>query len=262
MQRPTAKEKSTFLSKAQTSLRKMGLSTFLLTARCQTPTTSPMARTARASAGGVYYHVINRGNARNTVFHQEDDYRAFVQLLADAKRRLPMRLLAYCLMPNHFHLVLRPHHAGDLSRWMQWLLTSHVRRYHRHYHSAGRVWQGRFKAFPIQADDHLLAVWRYAERNPLRAALVRKSVDWPWSSLSRAEVPKDLRMTASPIDRPTPWSRWVDKPHHEAELTAIRARLNRGTPFGSALWAQRTATKLGLEASLRPRGRPPKNKEK
>jgi len=82
-----------------------------------------------------------------------------------------MRVLAYCLMPNHFHLALWPQADGDLSRWMQWVLTAHVRRYHRHYGSSGHVWQGRFKAFPIQADGHLLTVLRYIERNPVRAGL-------------------------------------------------------------------------------------------
>ena len=94
-----------------------------------------------------------------------------------------MPVQAYCLMPNHFHLVLRPRADGDLSRFMQWLLTSHVRRYHRHYHSSGHVWQGRFKAVPIQDDEHLLTVLAYVEANPLRARLVPKGTDWLWSSL-------------------------------------------------------------------------------
>ncbi|MEX2139426.1 MAG: transposase [Pirellulales bacterium] len=97
--------------------------------------------------------------------------------------RLPMRLLGYCLMPNHFHLVLWPLGDGDLSHWMQWLLTAHVRRYHRHYHGSGHVWQGRFKAFPIEQDEHLLTVLRYVERNPLRAGLVERAKDWKRSSL-------------------------------------------------------------------------------
>src|SRR5688500_15490888 len=92
-----------------------------------------MPRTARASVGNPCYHVRNRGNGRSEVFHKDEDYIAFLQLMSDANDRLPMRLLGYCLMPNHFHLVLWPHADGDLSRWMQWLLTAHVRRYHRHY---------------------------------------------------------------------------------------------------------------------------------
>ena len=108
---------------------------------------------------------------REEVFHKNEDYVAFLDLVEEAGERLPMRVLAWCLIPNHFHLVLWPHGDGDLSRWMQWLLTSHVRRYHRHYHSSGHVWQGRFKAFPIEEDEHLWTVLRYVERNALRANL-------------------------------------------------------------------------------------------
>ena len=116
------------------------------------------------------YHVINRGNGRADVFHKDRDFQAFVDLREPACKRQPVEVLGYCLMPNHFHLVLRPGDDGGLSRWMQWLMTCHVRRYRRHYGSSGHVWQGRFKAFPIQADEHLLAVLRYVDRNPLRAS--------------------------------------------------------------------------------------------
>ena len=113
--------------------------------------------------------MVNRGNAWNNVFRKQDDYRAFVQLMVDANQRLAMRLTGYCLMPNHFHLLLWPYSDGDLSRWMQWLLTAHVRRYHRHYRGSGHVWQGRFKAFPVEQDEHYLTVLRYVERNALRS---------------------------------------------------------------------------------------------
>lgn len=142
-----------------------------------------MPRTARASVGDMCCHVINRGNGRATVFHKAADSDAFVTLLARASARLPMRLLAYCLVPNHFHLVLWPLGDGDLGRWMQWPLTAHVRRYHQHYRTSGHVWRGRFKAFPVQDDAHLWTVLRYVERNPLRAGLVSRAEDWPWSSL-------------------------------------------------------------------------------
>ena len=98
------------------------------------------------------------------------DYQAFVNLLPEASLRMPMRVLAYCLMPNHFHLVVWPSADGDLSRWMHWLRTAHVRRYQRHYHATGHVWQGRFKTFPIQDDDDLLVVLRYVELGRVRRA--------------------------------------------------------------------------------------------
>ena len=81
-----------------------------------------------------------------------------------------MRLIAYCLMPNHFHLAVWPHEDDDLSRWMQWLMTTHVHRYRAHDHRTGHVWQGRFRAFPIEEDHHLRVVLRYIERNPRRAS--------------------------------------------------------------------------------------------
>jgi putative transposase len=205
------------------------------------------------------YHVLNRGNARGQVFHKPDDYAAFIRLLPLGTERLPMRILGFCLMPNHFHLVLRPHGDGDLGRFMQWLLTCHVRRYHRHYDSSGHVWQGRFKAFPIQQDEHLLGVLRYAERNPLRANLVRSAPDWNWSSLRErlSAQPSEL-LHRGPVTLPRNWPALVNRPQTAAELAALRHSIVRGTPFGSERWTKRTANRLGLESTLRPRGRPKK----
>ncbi len=214
-----------------------------------------MPRTARASVGGICYHVLNRGNARAEVFHDLTDYRAFLALLKEAGARVPMRVLGFCLMPNHFHLVLWPRAEGDLSRYLQWLLTSHVRRYHRRYRSSGHVWQGRFKAFPIEEDAHLLTVLRYVERNPLRARLVKRAENWRWSSLSR---PKAGFIHESPVPLPRNWVARVNAHETATELAALRNSVNRATPFGSPTWVTRTAKRLGLEASLRPRGRPRK----
>jgi putative transposase len=165
-----------------------------------------------------------------------DDYAAFVGLFEPACERLRMRILGYCLMPNHFHLLLRPYADGDLGRRMQWLMTSHVRRYHRHYGSSGHIWQGRFKAFPIQEDEHFLAVLRYVERNALRAKLVKRAEDWPWGSLRARTARGDRRL-------PIP-------------------RQRQGRPYGSETWTKRAARLLGLESTLRPRGRPRKDPTK
>jgi putative transposase len=98
---------------------------------------------------------------RKSAVNKEGDFAAFLKLLREAGERVDMRLLAFCLMSNHFHLLLWPWADGDLSAFMMWLTTAHVRRYHQHYHSSGHVWQGRFRSFPIQEDDHLLQVHRY-----------------------------------------------------------------------------------------------------
>ena len=192
--------------------------------------------TARASVGGVCYHVINRGNARAEVFHKPEDYAAFCKLMQDANERLPMRRLAWCVMPNHFHLVLWPRRDGDLSTWMQWLLTAHVRRYHRHYHGSGHVWQGRFKAFPIEEDDHLWTVLRYVERNALRANLVRRAEQWGMVLRGGALAggPYAAMLDAGPVPRSADWLEWVNCPQSDAELAALRKCVERGTPYGNA----------------------------
>ena len=210
------------------------------------------------------YHVINRGNAQAVVFHKDADYQAFLELLRLACERLPMRVLAYCLMPNHFHLVLWPRLDGDLSRWMQWLLTAHVRRYHHHYGSSGHVWQGRFKAFPIQQDEHLLTVLRYVERNALQARLVPRAQDWAWSSVrwwqNGQQRPSFLEN--GPVPRGRHWVADVNRPMHDEELEALRRSLHRGTPWGGRFWQRLTARRLGLESSLHPRGRPRRGSKK
>jgi putative transposase len=163
-----------------------------------------MPRTARCSSGGYTYHVLNRGNARGAVFHGADDYEAFLDLMAESSVRTPMRVLAYCLMPNHFHLTLWPREDGDVSRWMHWLMTTQVRRYLGRYRSSGHVWQGRFKAFPIQEDEHLLSVIRYIERNPLRGGLVGRAEEWPWSSLRWVSAPAQAPVRLEPGTAPFP----------------------------------------------------------
>ena len=222
-----------------------------------------MPRTARASVGKICYHVINRGNGRATVFHKQADYVRFTEMMYQACKRLPLRVVGWCLMPNHFHLVLWPHEDGDLSRWMQWLMTCHVRRYHRHYNSSGHVWQGRFKAFPIQQDGHYLSILRYVESNPLRAALVKRAEQWEWSSLY-ATLNRGNRTLVShgPVERPDDWLSIVNNHQPQTELDTIHNCVKRGSPFGNGIWAAKTAEKLGLQSTLNPKGRPPKKPEK
>jgi len=200
---------------------------------------------------------MNRGNARAEVFHKEGDYQAFLEMMEEASLRVPMRVLAYCLMPNHFHLGLWPAEDGALSRWMHWLLTTHVRRYQRHYRSSGHIWQGRFKAFPIQEDDHLLVVMRYIERNPLRANLVDRAEYWPWSSLKWLGTPArgPVRLDPGAVPRGKSWLEGVNSVQSETEEERVRECARRERPFGQEGWVKETARELGLEFSLRAAGR-------
>ncbi len=215
-----------------------------------------MPRTARAAKKDICYHVMNRGNNRTTIFHDNEDYRYFETLLIRAKKRLPMRVLAWCLMPNHFHLVLCPFQDDDLGRWLQWLLTSHVQRHRRKFEIYGRIWQGRFKAPPIQKDSHLLTVIRYVERNPVRAGLVKTVQDWEWSSFQRRTSPNNPLLDQPPIVLPAPWAPFVNEAITPIEIGAVRMSLSSGHPYGDPAWVRGTSERLGLMSTLRPRGRP------
>jgi putative transposase len=220
-----------------------------------------MPRTGRAAPGGKVYHVLNRGNGRCRLFHKEADYQAFQRLLLQVKEAVPVRVLAWCLMPNHWHLVLWPSEDGQLSRFMLRLSTAHVRRHFAHYHttSGGHLYQGRFKSFPVQEDGHFPTVCRYVEANPLRRGLVEKAGKWPWSSLwAYSHKQAELRPEAWPVRRPAGWEAIVQAALPGDELEQVRTSLRRGRPFGSEPWVLKTAHELGLGFTLRDCGRPKK----
>jgi len=156
------------------------------------------------------------------------------------------------------HFVLRPSEDGDLSRWMHWLLTSHVQRHRARYKTVGRIWQGRYKAFPTQQDQHLLTVLRYVERNPVRAGLVEHAADWRWSSAGERQLSEGRAslLSPSPVPLPSPWPDWVDLPITGAELASVRRCVKRNRPLGDDIWTRDIAGRLDLTGTLRPRGRP------
>lgn len=210
-----------------------------------------MPRTSRAIVGGHYYHLINRSNPGTPLFATPEAYLDFLELLSEAQARLPLPLIAACLMPNHAHLVVRPEHDADLARWTHWVFTTHVRRYHAKRGSAGRVWQGRFKAFVIQDDVHLLTVMRYVERNALRAGLVERAEEWRWGSLCwRLQAKAPLELAPPPMSLQRDWVEYVNQPQTPSELAALRTCVNRQRPFGEQSWVEETARTLGLTQSL------------
>lgn len=206
-------------------------------------------------AGG-HYHLINRGNNRATIFASRSDYAAFVRLMEQAQSRVRLSLLAVCLMPNHFHFVAAQKHADDISHWMHWLLTTFSSRHHGLYGTCGRLWQGRFKAFPIEQDEHLLTVMRYVERNALRSGLVDRAEDWEWSSLAWRFGANSRLLTCPPMPLSRDWRDRVNSAQTAEELAALRECVNRQRPFGNLSWVQGAACSLGLEFSMRRPGRP------
>jgi putative transposase len=216
-----------------------------------------MPRPPRRTFAGECYHVLNRANRKAEVFHEAADYFAFLRLIEKVQERTAIPLIAACLMPNHVHLVVRPKGDGDLTRWMQWLFTTHARHYHEKYGTTGHVWQGRYKHFPVQRDHHLLTLIRYVERNALRARLVARAEDWPWGSLHwRVHGRSVLPLTESPTPLPSAWTEFVNQPHTAVELESIRTSVNRQRPFGEESWVSKAAGSGERQQSLINVGRP------
>lgn len=218
-----------------------------------------MPRLPRIAPDGLVHHVLNRGNAKATIFHSRRDYEHFLLLLAEAGDRVPMCLLAFCVMRNHWHLVLWPFRGGDLSVYMQWLTNAHVRQHHKRHGTVGHghLYQGRFKNFLIQTDRHLFAVIRYVEANASRAGLVGRAEDWPWSSAQTTTAPDGRSLTSAwPVPKPLGWLTYLNQPTPDWRLDELRRSVCRGAPFGEAGWVARTAETLGLHSTVQPQGRP------
>jgi putative transposase len=220
-----------------------------------------MGRPLRTAAGGLIYHALNRANRRAALFDGPGDYAAFVQAMAEAQAEHPVRLLAYCVMPNHWHFVLWPEHDRTLSRFVGWLTLTHTQRWHarRGTVGSGHLYQGRFKSFPVEADEHVLVVCRYAERNALRAGLAARAEDWPWGSLYQRLHPGEPGrplLSEPPLPLPRDWVEWVNRPLTAAEEGAVRHCVRRGQPFGSGAWVEQTVAAFGLAPTLRRPGRP------
>jgi len=220
-----------------------------------------MPRRQRIVEDGGVYHVLNRRAGKLPLFEKEADYLAFEKVIDIAHRFVPMRVLAYCLMPNHWHLMLWPTRGKDLSRFMQRLTVTHMRRWHAHHGTAGTgpVYQGRFKSFPIETDEHALTVARYVERNARRAKLVRRAENWRWCSLWQRMHDAPAWLVAEsdwPVELPRNWVRFVNEAQTDREQEAILQSIKRGTPFGSAKWQQRAAAAMKLQSSMRDPWRP------
>ena len=222
-----------------------------------------MSRPNRVAPGGLPFHVLNRAVGRRTVFESAADYAGFIESIAETLRIRRMRICGYCVMPNHWHMVLWPEQDGDLSAFVQHLTNLHVKRWKRAHDEIGfgHLYQGRFKSFPIQSEAYFHNVVRYVERNPLRANLVSRAEAWPWSSLGQASPVGPIPLSTWPVPGPADrdrdlWIEWVNRAQTEGELASVRASANRGTPYGDEAWVTQVADRLELGATMRPRGRP------
>jgi len=222
-----------------------------------------MPRAPRVDVGGQVYHVINRANGRQTIFKTSEDYRHFERLLTTAVEEKGMRLLAYVLMPNHWHLILYPRNDGDLGRFMQWLTLTHTQQYRARTETIGhgQLYQGRYKSFLVDTDQYLLTAIKYVERNPVRAKLAGTCEAWEWGSAYRRMrgTRKERQLLATlPVDLPHHYRAWVNTPEKSEELKEVRIAVAKGKPFGTMRFMARMVERFGLEMTTKERGRPKK----
>jgi putative transposase len=201
---------------------------------------------------------MNRGVRKSDLFLSTADYEAFFAILREAPEHAPIRLLAVCLMRNHWHMVLWPKDDGDLSRYVGWLSLTHACRWQRVHGTRGTgcVYQGRFKAVPIESGIHLLIALRYVEANARRAGVVERAEDWPWSSASSLLGSDMPTLHRWPIDPPTNWRALLNEAQPAAGLDLLRTAVRTSAPFGSDAWREQIVAKLGWKPGIRPVGRP------
>ncbi len=220
-----------------------------------------MPRTARAAMGGVIYHVCNRGRNGKTLFRSSDDFQAFVELLIEGTAQASVEVFGFCLMPNYWHMILRPRGKRDLSKYMSWVANTHVKRHRARYpRSLGKVYQGRYESLPVQKGEDFVQLVGYIEAIPLRARFVQRAEDWAFSSLGCEKKPARQLLSAWPVDRPERWKKCVNKPLDNSVRGRLEVSLKRARPLGDDQWSAKIAKKTNTEHKLRPIGRPVKKR--
>ena len=201
--------------------------------------------------------------ARLPLFEKLEDYDAFERVLEETLEKHPTRLLAYCVMPNHWHFLLWPRADGELTAMLRWLTHTHTMRWHAHHRTSGtgHLYQGRFKAFPVQSDEHFYTVARYVEQNALRlAGLAERANRWRWPSAWRrhhGDADQQAILSALAARRSGRLAAQINRLQRETgRRNACRRCVRKVAPYGSTRWVQQSAVRLGLQSTLRPRGRP------
>lgn len=216
-----------------------------------------MGRVARIIVPGVPHHVTQRGSRRQQVFFSEEDYRAYRTLLAEWSADAGLAVWAYCLMPNHVHLVVVPGEDGSLDRAMRQIHRRYALRVNRARDWTGHLWQGRYASFPMD-EPHLHSAVRYVELNPVRAGLVADAVDWLWSSARHhLGLRHDPMIAEHPLRRSTAdWKAYLDGPPDDPAFDALRARERTGRPLGGDAFLRRLEDLTGRPLRRRKPGRP------
>jgi putative transposase len=189
------------------------------------------------------------------LFEISADYEAFLRAVEQGRQRTGIEVFAYCVMPNHFHFLLKTTVHHQLAAFMAWFQGTHAKRWrqHRRANGGGCVYQGPYRAVAVQSDRHFLIAARYVERNALRAALVSRAEDWPWSSAGqRANALPFVELAEWPVTRPANWTEVLNA--DAGGSVDVRRSLAQGVPFGSEDWVRTTFGANALRLRGRPRG--------
>jgi putative transposase len=220
-----------------------------------------MARQPRIDLSGYVYHVINRTSGRVPIFRSKKDYLQFEEVLTEARERVDMGILAYCIMPNHFHIALQPKQDGDVQQFMGWFTKTQTQRWHATHDTIGHghLYQGRYKAFIVNTDEYFITLMRYIEQNPLRAKLVQQAEDWQWGSLYRrvqGTQEQQSLLSGWPVPTPKDYLTQVNTLLSKESLYEVRQAVTKGSPFGGEAWRLDLIELLHLGYTQRNVGRP------
>ncbi|MHC4518259.1 MAG: transposase [Planctomycetota bacterium] len=221
-----------------------------------------MARLARVVVSGVPHHVTQRGNRRQATFFCEADYDAYIELMAEWCEACGVAVWAYCLMPNHVHLIVVPASEEGLRRGIGEAHRRYSRRINFREGWRGHLWQGRFASYPLD-ERHLMMAVRYVELNPVRAKLCRAAWRWPWSSAAAHVAGRDDRLVrvAPLLRRVDDWRAYLTARASEEDAALLRRHERTGRPLGNPRFVARLERRLGRTLRKKPPGRPPRQKK-
>jgi putative transposase len=206
-----------------------------------------MARIPRVEVVDYPHHVTQRGNRRLQTFYSDTDYRAYLQLMVEAKENARVAVLAYCCMPNHVHFVVVPSEEGGLVRLMQHPHRRYAWRVNKRMNWQGHLWQSRFYSCPMD-EDHLIAAVRYVEMNPVRAGLCENPRDWRWSSIhAHLKGENDVLVDVRPmLERVRDWDSYLTQSTADSMIESIRNNSSSGRPAGGDAFVSMVETATGM----------------
>ncbi len=220
-----------------------------------------MARQPRVDLSGYVYHVINRASGRVPIFKTKKDYQLFETVLVEAQKKTDMRILAYCVMPNHFHIAVYPKNDGDVQSFMCWLTKTHTQRWHVAHQTVGygHLYQGRYKSFIVNTDAYYFSLMKYIEQNPLRAGLVARVQDWQWGSFYRrlyGSAEQKGLLCSWPMEEDADYVKEINNCFSGEVLKYLRTSVSKGSPLGGEEWKSALIESLKLGHTMRGVGRP------